>query len=59
MKAELVKQRKKKQRDITVDKHLDELFDGKVLFPAKLAQANEFLAKHPLPESLKKRDSSC
>lgn len=39
---------------ITVDPALNEVFNGKTLFPEKLAEANEFLAKHPFPERLKK-----
>ncbi|GAB3024718.1 hypothetical protein [Spirosoma pulveris] len=34
---------------------LDDIFTGKVLFPDKLAQANEFITKHPLPEQFQKQ----
>ena len=56
MKTDTQKPIKQKVLDITTDPRLDELFDSKVLFPEKLAQANAFLAKHPLPENLKKQN---
>ncbi len=36
---------------ITIDKSLDEKYKGRVLFPEKLAKANEILSKmkNPLP----------
>lgn len=55
MKAATIKRVPRESPEITVDPHLDEIFEGKVLFPEKLARANAFLAKHPLPEHLKKR----
>lgn len=42
---------------VTEDPELNRLFEDRVLFPKKLAQANESLAKHPLPEHLKKLKS--
>lgn len=42
---------------VTENPELDQLFGDRVLFPEKLAQANEFLVKHPLPEHLKKPKS--
>lgn len=55
MKTEAPKQDELKTVVITVDPALDKLFAGKVLFPEKLAQANEFLTKHPLPTHSKKQ----
>ncbi len=55
MKSETTKPAQHKRLFVTVDPHLDEVFEGKVLFPEKLARANELLAKHPMPERLKKR----
>ncbi len=57
MKTETIKQKKLEAPEVTVDPALDKLFEGKVLFPKKLAQANEFLAKYPLPDHLSKRKS--
>jgi hypothetical protein len=45
---------KKKLPDFVVDERLDE-YNGKVLFPEKLAQAKEFIARAGLPWDKKKR----
>ena len=42
---------------VTEDPELDRLFEDRILFPEKLAQANEMLAKYPLPKHLKKPKS--
>lgn len=55
MKTETAKQVERKALVITVDPRLDELFEGKVLFPEKLAQANEFLTEHSSPKHSKKQ----
>ncbi|WP_018618084.1 hypothetical protein [Spirosoma luteum] len=55
MKTETPKPTQQKELPITVNPRLDELFEGKVIFPKKLEQANEFLAKHPFPEHLKEK----
>ena len=55
MKAETAKQNKRKASAIKVDLRLDEFFNGKVLFPEKLAQANEFLRKHSSPDDSRKQ----
>jgi hypothetical protein len=55
MKTEAIKKTNQKGQSLLDDPRLDDIFTGKVLFSDKLAQANEFIAKHPLPEQFKKQ----
>ena len=58
MKAKPAKPKPHKALSVTVDLRLDEIFEGRVLFPEKVARANEILAKYPLPEHSQKRSAS-
>ena len=42
-----------KKYNITIDESLDEKYSGKVLFPKKLAEANEMLREVGLPDFAK------
>ncbi|WP_170069442.1 hypothetical protein [Spirosoma pollinicola] len=55
MNAETVKKTSQKALNRLDDPRLDDIFKSGVIFPEKLAQANEFLAKHPLPKHLRRR----
>lgn len=54
MKTETTAQDLKESARIAVDPGLEKIFAGKILFPEKLAQANDFIEKHPLPDKFKK-----
>lgn len=61
MKTGTIKGTNQKAQNLLDDIRPNGLFNGKVLFPEKLANANEFIAKHPLPEQLQKQkvQSTC
>lgn len=55
MKTGTIKKTNQKTQSLLDAPRLDDIFNGKVLFANKLAHANEFIAKHPLPEHLRKQ----